>query len=158
MNVTSRAALVMLDLANNINHQKIPQSSIPSSRCMNTEQRAECSQKHSSEKSFTDGKWCLERKRSQAFESPLSARSDSLWWLWNIKVKKPQKDLREIPASAWFGHKQPSNHSSPQRCLLKLMHITYSRSIFLTCRSQILSSVFASWQYLNVIYVHRVAW
>ncbi len=71
VNVTSRAALVM----NSLNPQK-PTELPPSSRCVNTEQRAEHRNAHL--KVFHGWQMVFGEKRSQAFESPRSARSDSL--------------------------------------------------------------------------------
>lgn len=86
VNATSRAALVMLDLANSLNHQKTPQSSLRPADAW-TQSRGP-STGTLIWKVFHGWQIVFGEKRSQAFESSRSARSDSLWWLWNIQVKK----------------------------------------------------------------------
>ncbi len=136
----------MLDSANSINHQKIPQSSTPSIWCVNTEQRAERRQKHSSEKTFTDGKWCLERKRSQAFESPLSARSDSLWWLWNIQVKRfvwnPSIGVIEAQTAVQSQLAAEASYETNARHLLQINRLDRVSALFLLLDSILMSFTF----------------
>lgn len=131
-------------------------------RAQKQHQRAEYSQKHSSEKSFTDCKWCLVRKRSEAFESPLSARSDSLWWLWNIQVKKPLERFMWNPNLCVIEADRDAQTAAQSELTAEASYETNACHLLEMNLFDVLLIdsllCFASRLYFNVIYVHQGPW